>query len=596
MRFLKKLFTEQLEEENSVLKQRLKDLENALKNEVPGLLASLTQKIDSLSISSKDSSELRFLLFRILSNLDQITVGDETEVPLKKVNLKQVSQDILELFGEHFYKDNPVILHFLIDPSLPQSVASNPKSILSLVKLLTEEGLELIEKGELTVSFGMTQVEAQPGDMVELFVSITAVPNYKKDSFNVRTIGELRRIRAAKTICEKNGGTLKVSLCADGGVQIKGSFIASVDIPGKIPQKVPKYFGFYSTSKDIFCVLGRLGFFHGARPIPLNSPTEDMTMDTIFVEGDDIRDSLEGFNSVDKKKIVILLRQNQLDDKKLFFKAGFTRFLSVPFSSQSFSDCMLGIDTPYKAIERSWESGDPLKVLIVDDLATSRVRIREIVQSLGHEVEEASDGIELVSRVSKDDSYDLIFCDLMMTHLDGLPAVKQVRELGCESLIVAVSAHDVEIENLAGFDDVLKKPISPEEILLFIGLALERRDSVVQRSLRIIDLEDLKARSLGKPALMAEVLMSFIESSKDQLSEIDKFSKASDTSFLTGSLHALKGMLLEIGAITYAEMVKEIEQNVKGNKQIKEAELDKIKLMVEEARKAAEGIIPSLKH
>lgn len=596
MRFLKKLFTAQLEEENRVLKQRLKDLENALKNEVPGLLASLTQKIDALSVNSKDSSELRFLLFRILSNLDQITVGDDTEVPLKKVNLKQVSQDILELFGEHYYKDNPVVLHFLIDPSLPQSVESNPKSILSLVKILTEEGLELIDKGELTVSLGMTQGEAKQGDIVELFVSITAVPNYKREPFDLKKIEELRRIRASKVICEKNGGTLRASLCADGGVQIKGSFVASVDLPGKIPQKVPKYFGFYSTSKDIFCVLGRLGFFHGARPIPLNSPTEDMTMDTIFVEGDDIKDQLERFANVDKKKIIILLRQNQLDDKKFFYKAGFTRFLSVPFSSQSFSDCMLGLDTPYKSIERSFKSGDPLKVLIVDDLPTSRVRVREVVQSLGHRVEEASDGIELVARVSKDDSYDLIFCDLMMTHLDGLPAVKQVRELGCESLIIAVSAHDVEIDDLVGFDDVLKKPISPEEILLFVGLALERRDHVVQRSLRIIDLEDLKARSLGKPAIMAEVLMSFIESSKDQLRDIDKFSKASDSSFLTGSLHALKGMLLEIGAITYAEMVKEIERNVKENKEIKEAELDKVKLIVEEARKAAEGIIPSLKN
>lgn len=596
MNFVRRLFTKRLEEENKLLKQRLNDLNEALKNEVPSLLASLTQKIDSLSIGSKESSELRFLVFRILSNLDQITISDDGKVPIKSVNLRQVSQDILELFGEHFHKDNPITLHFLIDPSLPLAVSSNPRSILQLVKLLTEEGLELIEKGELTVSLGMTQAEANVGDIIELFVSITAVPNYKCEESSTVNIESLRRVRLAKSICEENGGTLKIYPCADGGVQVKGSLVASVETPCQIVHKIPKYFGFYSTSKDIFCVLGRLGFFHGARPIPLNSPTEDMSMETVFVEGDNIRDNLEQLTSLDKRRFVVLLRQNQLEDKNLFFKYGFTRFLTVPFSSQSFSDCLLGIDDPYKPIEKKWESNDPLRVLVVDDLATSRIRIRDIVQSLGHRVEEASDGIELVARVSKQCSYDLIFCDLMMTHLDGLPAVKQVRELGCDSLIVAVTAHDVDINELTGFDEVLKKPVAPEAIYLLLGLALERKDTLVRKSLRIIDLEDLRGRSLGKPTIMAEVLMSFIETSKEHLSEIDRFSKASDTSFLVGSLHALKGMLLEIGAITYAEMVKEIELSVKGNKEIKEAELEKIKLMVEEARKAAEGIIPSLKH
>lgn len=595
-RFLRRFFFGSLEDKNRELNQRLDDLNEALKNEIPGLLASLAEKIDSLPINQKDVAEIRFIVFRILSNLDQVTVADNGDVPLKKVSLKQVSQDIIELFGEHFHKDNPVTLHFLIDPALPLSVNSNPRSILQLVKLLTEEGLELIDKGELTISFGMTQTEAKSGDIVELFVSVTAVPSQKKEQPDLSKVESLRRIRLAGSICEQNGGAIKVSHVADGGVQIKAGFVASVDVPGSIPKKIPKYFGFYSTSKDIFCALGRLGFFHGARPIPLNSPIEDLTLETIFVEGDTIRDNISQFDKVDKKKFIVLLRQNQLEDKLLFYKEGFSRFLGVPFSSQSFSDCMLGLDPTFRPIEKSWESGEPLRVLVVDDLPTSRVRIRELVQSLGHKVEEASDGIELVARISKNNSYDLIFCDLMMTHLDGLPAVRQIRELGCESLIVAVTAHDVDIDELGGFDEVLKKPVAPEAIYLLLGLALERRDKVVRKSLRIIDLEDLKARSLGKPALMAEVLSSFIETSKDQLVEIDKFSKSTDSSLLVHSLHALKGMLLEIGAITYADMVKEIELSVKGNNTIKEAEVQKIKLMIEEARKAAEGIIPSLKH
>lgn len=594
-RFLRGLLFGHIEEENRELKQRLDDLNEGLKNEIPSLLASLSQKIDSLPISQKDVAEIRFIVFRILSNIDQVIVADNEDLPIKRVNLRQVSQDIIELFGEHFHKDNPVILHFLIDPALPLSVNSNPRSILQLVKLLTEEGLELIDRGELTISFGMTQTEAKSGDVVELFVSITAVPSQKKEQPDLSKIESLRRIRLAGSICEKNGGAVKVSHVADGGVHIKAGFVATVDMPGSIPKKIPKYFGFYSTSKDIFCVLGRLGFFHGARPIPLNSPIEDLTLETIFVEGDAIRDKIPLLEKVDKKKFIVLLRQNQLEDKDIFYREGFSRFLGVPFSSQSFSDCMLGLDSAFKPIEESWESSEPLRVLVVDDLPSSRARIREIVKSLGHKVEEASDGIELVARISRNNSYDLIFCDMMMTHLDGPSAVSQIRELGCESLIVAVTAHDVDIDEIGGFDEVLKKPVAPEAIYLLLGLALERRDKVVMRSTRIIDLEDLKARSLGKPALMAEVLSSFIEMSKDYLSEIDKFSKSTDTSFLVHSLHALKGMLLEIGAITYADMVKEIELSVKGNNTIKEAEVQKIKLMIEEARKAAEGIIHTLK-
>ena len=68
-----------------------------------------------------------------------------------------------------------------------------------------------------------------------------------------------------------------------------------------------------------------------------------------------------------------------------------------------------------------------MKILIVDDEEMIRDVLREYVEFEGNEAFEAADGMEAV-RLCRENDYDLVLMDVMMPHLDGFSAVKEVKK------------------------------------------------------------------------------------------------------------------------------------------------------------------------
>jgi len=111
----------------------------------------------------------------------------------------------------------------------------------------------------------------------------------------------------------------------------------------------------------------------------------------------------------------------------------------------------------------------PKTVLIVEDHSDIRILTKYIVESFGYNVIEAKDGFEAVKE-AKDGHPDLILMDIAMPQLNGITAATLIRgedELG-DVPIVAVTAYGKLYLNEAeayGFDDVIEKPVGPDEIL-----------------------------------------------------------------------------------------------------------------------------------
>ncbi len=142
----------------------------------------------------------------------------------------------------------------------------------------------------------------------------------------------------------------------------------------------------------------------------------------------------------------------------------------------------------------------PLEILLVDDVATNRELAGLLLGKMGHAVHEASDGLDVLTMVSRH-AYDLILMDLQMPVMDGftatrviraceqgLPAptdmddsflVRAVREkiLGTRTPIVAMTAHalleDKERCLDIGMDGYLTKPLRLEEVHATLGLFSE---------------------------------------------------------------------------------------------------------------------------
>lgn len=116
------------------------------------------------------------------------------------------------------------------------------------------------------------------------------------------------------------------------------------------------------------------------------------------------------------------------------------------------------------------------KILICDDEAGLRTVIKRYAQFEGHEVKEASNGIEAIEACKKE-SFNIIIMDIMMPELDGFSAVKEIRRFS-DVPVIMLSARGEEYDKVLGFelgvDDYVVKPFSSKEIMLRISAILRR--------------------------------------------------------------------------------------------------------------------------
>ena len=118
-----------------------------------------------------------------------------------------------------------------------------------------------------------------------------------------------------------------------------------------------------------------------------------------------------------------------------------------------------------------------MRVLIVDDEAMIREVLREYVEFEGNEAFEAEDGMEAV-RLCRENDYDVILLDVMMPHLDGFSAVKEIKK-SKDIPVIMLSARGEEYDKLFAFelgvDDYVTKPFSPKEVMARINAVTKRR-------------------------------------------------------------------------------------------------------------------------
>ena len=119
-------------------------------------------------------------------------------------------------------------------------------------------------------------------------------------------------------------------------------------------------------------------------------------------------------------------------------------------------------------------------LLVVDDVASNRTLLRELLGTVGFAVREATDGQQAIDHAAQRDA-DLILMDLVMPNVDGLQAIQRIRALpaGAQVPIIAVSASASEAERrqglAAGANAFLRKPIDGPALLQEIGRQLALR-------------------------------------------------------------------------------------------------------------------------
>ncbi|NLX77369.1 MAG: response regulator [Clostridiaceae bacterium] len=108
-------------------------------------------------------------------------------------------------------------------------------------------------------------------------------------------------------------------------------------------------------------------------------------------------------------------------------------------------------------------------ILIVDDAAFMRMMIKDILVKNGYTVVgEAENGLKAVEKF-KELNPDLVIMDITMPEMDGIQAVRQIKEVKSDAKIIMCSAMGQQamvIESIqAGARDFIVKPFQADRVL-----------------------------------------------------------------------------------------------------------------------------------
>ncbi len=236
-------------------------------------------------------------------------------------------------------------------------------------------------------------------------------------------------------------------------------------------------------------------------------------------------------------------------------------------------------------------------VLLVEDHPVNQEVGKAMLQQLGCSVEVAGNG-RIALDLCSQRSYDLLLMDCQMPEMDGYEATRAIRRLetarsgsAVHVPIVALTAHALEGDREksleAGMDDHLSKPFTFDQLseVLARYLPFERvvpdvashplhdgstgsetpapagqPDAEDSSGIDRTVLDRIRAiEAQGSTGLFTTVITYYINESPGTIASLRKAVEANDAGTMQELAHSLKSASANVGALTVAELCKEME-------------------------------------
>lgn len=115
------------------------------------------------------------------------------------------------------------------------------------------------------------------------------------------------------------------------------------------------------------------------------------------------------------------------------------------------------------------------KILVVDDSGLARRLLRKILEELGHEVEDVSDGAQGLERYVLN-RHDAVVLDLLMHGMYGMEVLQKFKQLNPDLPVIVVTA-DIQRTTRdqvkdAGAVAMVNKPVTKEQMAEVLEVAL----------------------------------------------------------------------------------------------------------------------------
>ncbi len=463
------------------------------------------------------------LLLNIINDVLDFSKLEAHHVVLEKIpcNLEKIAYDAIHLFSSQTTKKDIELL-FSYQPGLPEYFLSDPARLKQVFINLVNNAIKFTEKGHVLVSVSGEQCNDKQYQITcsvqdtgigiakdkqkKLFESFTQAEQSTSRKYGGTGLG----LSICKQIVSLMGGEIKIDSTPGKGsnfyfnitldvsdnstrlvnYDVKGVRLLAVDdnpvnlsIIGKICAFYKIDYTLHQNPQTVMDLL--------YREKEQGRKFDIIILDHLMpvINGLELATQIKSDEHFKQSKLMLLTSSGVRGDAKKSHHIGFSAYHSKPIRSeiliQSIKHMLANdrenIDTliTSHAIEeamdkrtRDKEHRFNGKVLLVEDNMVNQKIAAMVLKKLGLAVEIASDGLEAVEKY-KNDTFDLIFMDCQMPHMNGYDATRTIREYEATSNthvpVVALTANalveDQQQCREAGMDDFIAKPFKKADII-----------------------------------------------------------------------------------------------------------------------------------
>jgi signal transduction histidine kinase/ActR/RegA family two-component response regulator/HPt (histidine-containing phosphotransfer) domain-containing protein len=228
-------------------------------------------------------------------------------------------------------------------------------------------------------------------------------------------------------------------------------------------------------------------------------------------------------------------------------------------------------------------------ILLVEDGPTNRKLIRTVLEGAGWTVATAENGLVAV-KLAETQKYDLILMDMQMPVMDGYTATRQLRAMGVDAPILALTAHAMNGDEqkclAAGCSGYLSKPIDPDRLVACVAERLPAHDEEHRDPATPAGASQPSSRPLRQPLVSTlpldqpvyrELVAEFVELLEQLLPDMRRARSTHRLDELAGLAHTLKGTGGTVGFDDFTRPAKELERRARqGDEEGLEALLEEL--------------------
>ncbi|MBT3473696.1 MAG: response regulator [Gammaproteobacteria bacterium] len=200
------------------------------------------------------------------------------------------------------------------------------------------------------------------------------------------------------------------------------------------------------------------------------------------------------------------------------------------------------------------------RVLLAEDTIPLQRLTRIMIERYGATVEVAADGVEAVEKATHNE-YQLIFMDMQMPHMDGIEATHTLRNAGCTTPIIALTANVMpkhqEAFQDAGCNDFLSKPVNPAH--LYTRLT-EHLSTTVTNSETV---EFTQSDEWPAFVISEEMMQDFWEDLQEMRATLGIQYQKESWQDLYNIAHAIKGIGSSFGHPEISKLAAQLEESIR---------------------------------